>query len=127
MLGVHDDTLTVDTDKAWDAMHRCLTDGTLSPDAGEYPLNHAVLGGRHLHGDCYVVHVGASEVRDVAVALRGIDRAWLRARFDAIDDPGYVGAADDDDFEDTWSNFVDVRDFYGRAAAAGRAVIFTAT
>lgn len=122
-----DDRLKVDTDKAWDAMHRCLTDGTLYPDAGEYPLNHTVLGGRHLHEDCYVVHVGASEVRDVAVALRGIDQAWLRTRFDAIDDPEYIGGGDDGDFEYTWENFVDVRDFYGRAAAAGRAVIFTAT
>jgi hypothetical protein len=122
-----DDRLTADTDKAWDAMHRCLTDGSLDPDAGEYPLNLTILGGRHLHEDCYVVHVDASEVRDVAVALRGIDQTWLRARFDAIDDPEYGGAGDDEDFEYTWTNFVDVRDFYGRAAAAGRAVIFTAT
>ncbi|MFC6567203.1 DUF1877 family protein [Actinoplanes utahensis] len=32
-----------------------------------------------------------------------------------------------DDFAYTWENFVDLRDFYQRAAAAGRAVIFTAT
>lgn len=121
-----DDQLKVDTDKAWDAMHRCLTDGTLDPDAGEYPLNHAVLGGRHLSEEFYAVHVGVSEVRDVAVALRGIDQAWLRARFDTIDDPEYAGAGDDEDFEYTWSNFVDVQHFYDRAAAAGRAVVFTA-
>lgn len=121
-----DDSLKVDSDKAWDAIHRCLTNGTLDPDAGEYPLSLAVLGGRHLHEDSYVVYVGADEVRDVAQALGGVDEAWLRARFDAIDDPDYGGARDDVDFDYTWSNFVDLQAFYERAAAAGRAVIFTA-
>jgi hypothetical protein len=122
-----DDALKVDTDKAWDAIHRCLTDGTLDPDGGVYPLSHAVLGGRHLHDDYYVVYASAAEVRDVADALRGADRTWLRRRFDAIDDPGYDGAHDNRDFEYTWDNFADVQAFYNRAAAAERAVIFTAT
>ncbi len=30
------------------ALHRVLSDGSLEPTAGEYPLNHAVLGGRVL-------------------------------------------------------------------------------
>jgi hypothetical protein len=121
-----DDTLKVDTDKAWDAIHRCLTDGSLGPDAGDRPLSLAVAGGRHLHDEMYVVHVTAGEVRDVATALLAIDEPWLRARFGDFDDD-YAGAADDQDFEYTWSNFVDVRGFYQRAAAAGRAVVFTAT
>lgn len=121
-----DDALTVHTDKAWDAIHRCLTGGTLDPDAGEYPLSLAVVGGRHLHDEIYVVFVEPAQVRDVAAALAGIDKPWLRARFDAIDDPDYAGAGDDGDFEYTWEGFVDVRGFFQRAAAAGRAVIFTA-
>jgi hypothetical protein len=121
-----DGWLKVDTDKAWDAIHRCLTDGTLDPDAGEYPLSHVVLGGRHLHDEYYVVYVSTREVRSVADALKPVDRAWLRGRFDAIDDLDY-GTYDDADFEYTWDNFVDVRAFYDRAAAAGRAVVFTAT
>jgi hypothetical protein len=63
----------------------------------------------------------------VADALKPVDRAWLRGRFDAIDDPDYVGTHDDADFEYTWGNFVDVQAFYDRAATAGCAVIFTAT
>jgi hypothetical protein len=47
--GWDDDALKVDTDKAWDAIHRCLTDGTLHPDGGASALSHAILGGRHLH------------------------------------------------------------------------------
>ncbi|MEU0558245.1 YfbM family protein [Dactylosporangium sp. NPDC006015] len=122
-----DDAMKVDSDKAWDAVHRCLGDGTLDPDGGEYPLTHAVLGGRDLHEDYYVIYVTADEVRDVAAAVRGLDRAWLRERFDAIDDPDYRGAGDADDFEYTWDNFADIQAFYARAADAGRAVIFTAT
>jgi hypothetical protein len=121
------DDLKLDTDKAWDAVHRCLTDGTLDPDGGEFPLSHAVLGGRHLHDEFYAVHVTASESRAVADALQAVDRAWLRERFDTIDDPDYGGAGDDRDFEYTWENFVDLRDFYRRAVTAGRSVIFTAT
>ncbi|MEU4620474.1 YfbM family protein [Actinoplanes sp. NPDC023801] len=118
--------LKADTDKAWDAIHRCLTDGTLDPDGGEFPLSHAVVGGRHLHDEYYVVHVSAAETRAVSDALQAVDRTWLRHRFDAIDDPDYDGAGDDDDFDYTWDNFADVRDFYRRAATAGRSVLFTA-
>lgn len=123
----NDAAMTVDTDKAWDAIHRSLTDGTLDPDGGAYPLSHAILGGRNLFDGYCVVYVGVAEVRDVAEALRGVDRVWLRRRFDTIDDPRYGGGLDDADFAYTWSNFVDVQAFYARAAAAGRAVIFTAT
>ena len=121
-----DDALTVDTDKAWDAIHRCLGDGTLDPDGADYPLSHAVLGGRHLHEEYHVVYISTAEAGDVAAALLDVDRSWLRRRFDSINDSAYPGSRDDADFEYTWANFVDVRAFYQRAAAAGRAVIFTA-
>ncbi|MET7419933.1 YfbM family protein [Dactylosporangium sp. NPDC005555] len=113
-----DESMKVDSDKAWDALHRCLGD--------EYPLSHAILGGEDLHEEYWVVHVTAEQVRDVAAALRGLDRAWLRERFDAFDKDDYAGAGDDRDFEYTWGNFADIRAFYDRAATAGRAVVFTA-
>jgi hypothetical protein len=122
-----DGRLKADTDKAWDAVHRCLTDGTLNLDGGEYPLSHAVLGGRHLHDEYYVVYVSSAQARDVAGALNRVHRTWLRGRFDAIDDPDFRDNSDDGNFEYTWDNFVEVQWFYGRATAAGRAVIFTAT
>jgi hypothetical protein len=68
-----------ESDKAWDAMHRCLADGQLDHGNGTYPLNHCVLGPRQLHeGDDY-----------------------------------------------TCSNFEDVKELFRKAAASGRAVIFT--
>src|SRR5262245_61904140 len=43
-----------ETDKAWDAIHRALTDGELGWDNGTYPLNHVILGGERLYnGDDY--------------------------------------------------------------------------
>lgn len=120
-----DDALKADTDKAWDAIHRCLTNGTLDPDGGTQPLALAVVGGRHLHDEMYVVYVAPDEVRAVAEALADIDEPWLRARFGDFDDD-YDGAADDDDFHYTWDGLVCLKGFYQRAAAASRAVIFTA-
>ncbi|MFC4068328.1 DUF1877 family protein [Actinoplanes subglobosus] len=120
-----DDAFQVETDKAWDAIHRCLTDGSLDPDGGTRPLALTVVGGRHLHDEIYVVHVTAAQTREVAAALLDIDEPWLRARFAGFDDD-YDGAADDQDMAYTWSNFIDVRSFFQRAAAAGRAVVFTA-
>lgn len=37
-----------ETDKAWDAIHRCLSDGTLNI-AIKTPLAKCVLGGKHLY------------------------------------------------------------------------------
>jgi Domain of unknown function (DUF1877) len=46
-----------ESDKAWDAMHRALSDGMLTWDGGEYPLNHAVLAGELLYHEAdYVMN-----------------------------------------------------------------------
>jgi hypothetical protein len=121
-----DRDLTCDMDKAWDGVHRSLTDGTLDPDGGGYPLSHAVLGGRHLTNEIYAVLVTADQVREVAAALREVTRDVLRVGFDRIDASEYRGARDDRDFAYTWEDFEDMRGFYHRAAEAGRAVLFTA-
>ncbi|MGH3149488.1 MAG: DUF1877 family protein [Streptosporangiaceae bacterium] len=45
------------TDKAWDAIHRCLADGTLAWAGGDWPLNGAVLGGEPMYlGRDYTWH-----------------------------------------------------------------------
>jgi len=118
----------VETDKAWDAIHRCLTDGTLLYVSGEYPLSHCICGGRQLYRgrDYTVSYVSRPQVKDVATALPKITKAWMRKCYDKIDPEEYnevdIG---DEDFGYTWENFLDVRRFYKKAAEAGRAVIFT--
>jgi hypothetical protein len=123
-----EEPFVVETDKAWDAIHRCLTDGSLLYVSGEYPLNHCICGGRQLiRGRDYTVSfVSAPQVKDVAAALAKISKAWLRKRYDQIDPDDYdEGEIGDDDFDYTWESFLDVRRFYKRAAKARRAVIFT--
>jgi hypothetical protein len=124
-----EEPFVVESDKAWDAVHRCLTDGSLLYVSGEYPLNHCICGGRQLYrGRAYTVsYVSAPQVKDVALALAGVTRAWMRKRYDRLDPEEYNKVeTGDEDFEYTWKNFLDIRRFYKKAAQAGRAVIFTA-
>ena len=121
-----DKAFLVESDKAWDAIHRCLTDGSLLYVSGEYPLNHCICGGRQLHrGHDYTVSfVSTRQVKDVAAALPKVTKAWMRKRYARIDPKEYIEMGDED-FGYTWANFLDVRRFYKKAAQAGRAVIFT--
>jgi uncharacterized protein DUF1877 len=115
------------TDKAWDAIHRCLGDGTLRSNKG--PLSLCILGGEQLHKDqSYIVSLlTAEQVKQVAEALKPIDKEWLRARYFKIDpaDYGLPGMLSEQDFEYTWDWFEGVREFYQKAAAEDRWSIFT--
>jgi hypothetical protein len=44
-----DERFLGETDKAWDAIHHCLTDGTLAWGNGMFPLNRCILGGEQLY------------------------------------------------------------------------------
>ncbi|TQV69702.1 DUF1877 family protein [Exilibacterium tricleocarpae] len=116
-----------ETDKAWDAMHRCLTDGKLAFANGKPPLNRVILGGRQLHrGDDYIVSlVTPAQVQEIAAAIGDVDRDFMRARYFQIDPNDYDVDLDDEDFEYTWHWFERLSPLYAKAAAAGRAVVFT--
>jgi hypothetical protein len=124
-----EEPFVVESDKARDAIHRCLTDGSLLYVSGEYPLNHCICGGRQLYRgrDYTVSFVSARQVEDVAGALARVTNGWLRKRYFALDPEEYneveIG---EEDYGYTWENFLAVRRFYKTAARAGRAVIFTA-
>lgn len=123
-----DERMTCQHDKAWDALHRCLTDGNLEYANGTYPLRAVVLGGRQLllgEQDYTISYVSAGQVREVAEALDVIEENWLRQRYATLSNTSYYGPVDEDDFDDTWSDLQDTREFFDRAAATGRAVIFT--
>ncbi len=117
----------VESDKAWDAIHRCLTDGTLLYVSGNYPLNLCICGGEQLHrGRAYTVSfVSARRVKAVAKALANVTKKWLRQQYALIDPEDYEFELDEEDFAYTWASFLEVRRFYRRAASADRAVIFT--
>lgn len=87
-----------------------------------------MLGGEPLYsGEDYVISLKTpAQVRDVAVALKDVTRDVLRRGYDRIDPATYQGEIGDEDFEYTWSWLSGLIDLYGRAAAEGRSVIFTA-
>lgn len=114
------------TDRAWDPLHRCLTDGTLSVAAGAFPLSHVVLGGVQLCEDSeYLLSlVRAAQVSAVADALAPVDAAWLRQRYDTLKFPGYERVRGAEDFGYLWARVAGLAAFYQGAAQDGRAVIF---
>ena len=124
----HEKQLAAESDKSWDAMPRALSDGEMSWDGGDYPLNHTVLAGELLYTESdYIMSLKTpQQVRDIAAALPGITEADFRRRYDAIDPKGYGFPLSDEDFRYTWDWFQGVRDFYTRAAQTGRFVLFTA-
>jgi hypothetical protein len=116
------------SDKAWDAMHRVLADGTMDLDGGEYPLNSVVLGGISLYGKSdYIMSLkDPKTVADVAAALPGVTEEAFRTKYFAIDPDDYGFPVTDEDFEYTWQWFQEVREVWLKAASEGRWVLFTA-
>ena len=62
---------------------------------------------------------------DVAAALAPIDEADLRRRYASI--PASYPWKNDDDFAYVWSWFEQLKEFFARAAAANRSVLFSAS
>lgn len=116
-----------ESDKAWDAMHRALTNGELEFGGGDPPLHHCVLGPRQLHrGDDYIVCVALpDEVRAAAEALAGIDRAAFEKRYADRVPRDYAPEYGDVDRDYTTGYFLAVRELFLNAAREGRAVVFT--
>jgi hypothetical protein len=119
------------TENAWDGIHRCLTDGKL--ETGNTPAHLCILGAdeyfwvRREGGQLeWIVNLlEPSDVRRVADAIRGIDRAELLRGYEGIDpDSFYALNMSEHDFEYTWDNFRGLRALFERAVDAGRWVVF---
>lgn len=116
-----------ETDKAWDALHRCLSNGTLNAEEGEPPLSRVFFGGRMLNegDDYFVVLVTPSEAVQIAASLATVTESWLRERYFELPFPDYQGEKSEEDWEYTLSSFQGLPEFFARAASQGRHVIFT--
>lgn len=115
-----------ETDKAWDAIHRCLTDGDL--DCGSTPRHRVIFADRNLFddGDDYFISlVTPKRVAAVVPAISSINKAWMRSRYRELGDDYGGYPTSDEDFEYTWEWFTQLRKFFVKAAAAGRWVSFT--
>jgi hypothetical protein len=114
-------------DKAWDAMHRLLTDGALEFGNGPEPLCHCVLGPNQLHeDDDYIVSlVSPDKVKEVAAALATMEKSWFDERYRTIVPRDYAPEYGDEDRDYTWTWFERARELYRRAAERDRSVLFT--
>ncbi|MGN0623301.1 MAG: DUF1877 family protein [Oscillospiraceae bacterium] len=122
---------TAELDKSWDAMHRALTDGTLSFDCGEYPLGGVILGGEILYYDGeeyddYIITAKApQQVEALYKELEKLTKAQFKKGYKKIDDT-YPDSLSDEDMEYTWEYLEDAVPFFRFAAAKKLWVLFTA-
>jgi|SRR5580765_676615 len=117
-----------ETDKSWDAIHRSLTDGQFGWNNGTYPLNHVIMGGERMYdGDDYILVLKTPhQIRDVATALAPLTRKQLRQGYSLINTENCDWEPSEEDFEYVWSFFPPLQQFFARAAAAERFVVFSA-
>lgn len=142
-----DEKYWCDTDKAWDAIHRCL--GEFPPEAdyftevpqhwgtwdspskyGSEPLRLAVLGGRKIYSDekeYFIRLIEPSQVGAVAEAMKAIDDAEIRRRYLKFCNDAWGGAyRDSEDIDYTAEYFGFLKEFFAEIAKTDMAIIFTA-
>ena len=115
------DTNRVAACECWEALHRCFSDGTLDPQAGEPPLNLVILGGRHLypHDDGHAVVVRPDMVGHIARALKQLPEDWLSKRLQIIEDGADVA------HKSLPAELQSVSAIYQTAADEGCCIVFT--
>jgi hypothetical protein len=120
-----DEGFVCELDKAWDALHRALTDGRLEWDNDTFPLNAAILGKDQLNGEgSYIIGLTPSKVvPDVARALAAVTDDQIRQGYARIDPADYGPEHGPEDLEYTLEWFRDLPGLWARAAEAGRSVI----
>ncbi len=120
--------LVGESDKAWDAIHRCLTDGKLAYDNGEFPLNHVILGGTPLYSQAnYIMSLKTpKQVGEIARALGDVTEAWFRERYFSIPEKDYGVPLSDEDFQYTWEWLDNIKSLYAKADEKAVWVLFTA-
>jgi hypothetical protein len=129
-----DEENLVETDKAWEAIHRALArmdpkDQKMPEGSSEDPLAMVILGGKPVlkneEKSAYIIRlIEPRHLPAIAAALATIDEAEFRTRFDTYCRPA------DDDFDDdhleyAWDWFQAVSKFFKKVANQGRAVVFS--
>jgi hypothetical protein len=118
----------LDTGVLWDPIHRCLTEGELDPAAGDFPLNHAVLGGKQLHkgSDYTAVLIRPDMTNFIADAIAELEEDDVRKKFLALDNGTYKQPIDEKHFMEMWLMLQNLKVFFEAAAENIEAVVFTA-
>lgn len=121
-----DEDWLCETDKAWDAIHRCFANGKLDLFGGQPPLNSVIFGGKILNKSTkyYVSFKNAELVKEIAKAIQKISEKELSKYYESIG-PDYQGDKSKDDFLYTIDWFKGIPEFYKKASESDRCVIFT--
>jgi hypothetical protein len=118
----------LDTGTTWDPIHRCLTEGELDPAGGDFPLNHAILGGKQLHrgADHVAMLIRPDMTRFIADALAEVEEDDFRQKFMALNPTSYQRPITEKEFMEVWLKMQDLKVFFEAAAENLEAVVFTA-
>ena len=111
----------------WDPLHRSLTDGSLDRDSGDFPVDHAVLGGKRLHqGDDFeAILIRPDIVPHVAAGLHDLKRAEFTERYMALDPELYGKQPTEAEADETWAMLKLIRQLFEDAGNEHAAVLFT--
>jgi len=124
-----DEAHLLQTDKAWDAIHRCLTDGTITVGRCSSPLGKLILGGTQLYSDPqrYIINLTeCGELPEISAALKAFTKEFFKARYDQLGSTDYPQEfIPEQDWEYTWDWFSGIPEFVDRAVQEGRSIIFT--
>jgi hypothetical protein len=80
-LPAWDEAHLLQRDKAWDAIHRCLTDRALTIARYSNPLGKLILGRIPLYSDSqsYVVNlIEHGELSEISGALKTVTKEWMK-------------------------------------------------
>ena len=119
-----------DLDKAWDAIHRALTNGKLEYGGKNPPGCWVILGGEVLRGDRegeedYIVTCkNPHQVKRICQFLQELTEETFRELYFAIDPEEYGFELSEDDFEYTWYYLSDSIPFWKNAAEKQLWVLF---
>lgn len=113
------------SDDAWRTIHNVLVHGDPRSDGGDYPLSHAVLGGRAWDEGTTLLRLKSPRTAaDVAEALHDLFRADFLERCDALEAAGRGSPLPEADRMYAWRWLRKIAELYKRAAREGRWVLF---
>ena len=116
----------LESGNGWDSVHRCLNDGRMAHGTSVGHL--CILGsGEIWDGEDWIVNfLDPDEVREVANHISNVSVDELRRGYALVEQDKYPFPKGDEDFHHTWRLFVELQEFYKRAAGANRWVVFLA-
>ncbi|MGE0758352.1 MAG: DUF1877 family protein [Pirellulaceae bacterium] len=124
---LRDAKLVLETGPSWAPIHRCLSDGSLDPTGGDFPLNHVILGGKRLHlsNGFEAIIVRPDIVPHVAEALHDLKRNDIHDKYAGMSAEDLGHPPSEREFDIVWNSLQQIRQLFEDAANERCAVLFT--